>query len=148
MVDLLPAPLGVDPANVSIPRLTCGDAQRPWWFEVYVGNGCILFASPKLVTLQRISLRRVALRCKVFQKSMRPSTALEPFAERSGERAPARDFATTRGSEGICYRPFRWDRLRGNGFRYNQVIASADAPPVRLQRPTNTRTSITAIKVG
>ena len=55
VVYLLPAALRINAFNVAIPRLTCSDAQRPGWLEVYFGDdiSCLLY--PTSIMLQPLS---------------------------------------------------------------------------------------------
>jgi hypothetical protein len=66
MVYLLPAALRMNALNVAIPRLTCSDAQRPGWLEVYFGDDGSCLLKQKSTMPQSLSQSgRKALRCAI-----------------------------------------------------------------------------------
>ena len=68
MVYLLPAALRMNAFNVAIPRLTCSDAQRPGWLEVYFGDDVSCLLHPKTAMLQSLSqFGPKALRCTIVE---------------------------------------------------------------------------------
>jgi hypothetical protein len=68
VVDLLPAALRMNAFNVAIPRLTCSDAQRPGWLEVYLSDDISCLLHPKSIMLQpRSRFGPKALRCAIVE---------------------------------------------------------------------------------